>query len=286
MTKTTETDNVEIRTIDVVVFPDWCGGTFSRYYDPVTFEKKNFNTFGSEELAEKWVKRAKEIQADPSRLLIHLHEGKGNTSTRPFLQDYVKLIESITENNERFIEVNGYRLRDGLKTSLGEIVKQKELIYHPEVKVFGYGHHMWDCVPDYGTRATVSLGLDESRFYEENEMCVGDKTWNSSLVIAEENPALFEYYSYENWKQHWDAHNMDEAVKLNDAMRYLLIYCNLDQIRAAARQADSVEQFEDLIGGHFKGFNFSDDFERICDEKSKHDKRERLRELSRRFYEE
>lgn len=257
MTKITE-----IKTIDIIVFPDWCGGNFvgNYYIDPVTLTKEYFNTFASEELAAKWVERAREIETDESRLLVHIHEGKGNTSTYPHLQDYVKLIEDILNPTGRFIEESGYNLEESLEVSLADRVKRNGLTIHPDVKVYGYGHHRGDCVPDYGAKATVSLGLNESRFEEIRELGVGDKVYDMLDIIKEENPTLYWHYSEEHIDQIRARKDWQAVGLIMDAPRYLFIYCTKDQVRKAAKSASSVEEFEKLIGGHFKGFSYLDDY--------------------------
>jgi len=264
VTKTTGTATTEIKTIDIVVFPDWCGGTFagSYYVDPITLKEDYFNTFASEELAGKWVERAKEIETDESRLLIHLHEGEGNTSTRPHLIAYVDLIRQLLNPKKRLIEANAYHLKSS--DPLVDLVKEKSLSFHSEIKVYGYGHHKNDCVPKYGKQATISLSLEESRFEELTEICVGDKVIDRLDIVRQENPEVFWHYSEEHIDQLRAIKEWGAVKLVMDAPKYLFIYCTADQVRAAAKQADSVKQFENLIGGHFKGFDYVKDYFEMC----------------------
>jgi hypothetical protein len=253
----------EITLIDLVIFPDYCGGTFSGnyYVDPSTREKKYFNTFATEELVERWLQRAREACDDPTRMLIHLRDAT-NSSGFKYLVDFATFLDTVLPQTGRYFVFNGHRIDN---EDLRQRIQEKGLVLATDVCVVGYGHHRGDCVPKIGKQATRQLGLDESLFQELSDLSVGDKLMDRLDVIRQENPALYFHYSDAYIKQLRETRNSRAIIEIFNARKYLFVYCTEEQVREAARSATSKEEFEARIGGQFKGFNFIEDYFRLCD---------------------
>ncbi len=251
---------MEIEQVDIIVFPDWCGGDyFEQYLDPHSGEKKYFNTFATPELADKWKKRADEISRDERRLLIHIHEEQ-NTSGRSYLIDYVNFIRKTLIATNQLMEINGYFLDEQLATA----TKENPIHLSLQPRIVGYGHHRGCCVPEYGRKTTSLLGLDTDLFVEKTELCVGDDLEDRMELFYTANPTIFQHYSDERLNQLRKQKAWDETKTIIDARKYLFVYCTATQVQEAAKAATSIEDFEDKIGGKFKGFDFLQDYLMLC----------------------
>lgn len=257
-----DTIMVTITSIDIAVFPDYCGGTFTgnAYIDPNTGKLDYFNTFASEELVAEWRKRAEEVPADPQRMLIHARDAE-NSSARPYLEQFAQFLDDLLEPTGRYLTFNGHRVEhEPLRQRLAE----KGLVLAEGVVVVGYGHHRGDCVSRFGREVTKQLGLDEKLFQELPELSVGDKLLDRLDIVRRENPVVFSHYSDEHCAQLRAQRNFGAVGGILDARKYLFVYCTAEQVRIAARGATSVEDFETRIGGKFRGFKFFDDYLALC----------------------
>ncbi len=252
---------MQIEQVDIIVFPDWCGGDyFEPYLDPHSGEKKYFNTFATPELAGKWKVRAEEMSQDERRLLIHIHEGEQNTSGRSHLIDYVKSIKETLIPTNQLMEVNGYFLDEQLIMA----TKRNPINFLPQPRIVGYGHHRGCCVPEYGRKATSLFGFNADLFVEEIELSVGDNLEERMELLQAANPVIYQHYSEERLEQLKKKSAWDEVKALVDARKYLLVYCTTTQVQEVAKTSPSVEEFEDKIGGKFKGFDFLQDYLGLC----------------------
>ncbi len=252
---------MQIEQVDIVVFPNWCGGDyFEPYLDPQSGEKKYFNTFATPELADAWKTRAVEISKDERRLLIHIHEGEQNTSGRSHLIDYVDFIRKTLIPTNQLMEVNGYFLDE----QVAHAIKEKPIHLSPHPKIVGYGHHRGCCVPEYGRKATSLFGFNADLFVEEIEISVGDNLEERMELLQAANPVIYQHYSEERLEQLKKQRAWDEVKALVDARKYLLVYCTAARVQEAAKTSPSIEDFEDSIGGRFKEFDFLKDYLKLC----------------------
>lgn len=246
----------EIKQIDVQVFPDYAGGTYmgSAYVDK-TGEVRYFNTHASQSLVKQWQKIVRGIEQDPARMCVHVNEGEGNTSSIKNIQRYVRFLTRHLEPTGRLIEIaEGELEADKLR---GQI-EGSQLYFSPDVQLVGYGHHRGDCVPKVGRKVAACLGLDESRFKEIEALSVGDKVVDRVNLLKGLNPTLYDYYSGALFKQ-WRAQRQYERVgHVMDQQRYLFLFCTKKQICEAAARVSSVKEFEDLIGGDFKIWRYTE----------------------------
>lgn len=254
--------DILIKLIDLVVFPDYCGGVFTgnAYIEPKTGEKKYFNTFASKELVERWEERVGEVRDNPTRMLIHLRDAE-NTSGIDYLTNFTRSLDVNLGPTGRYIAVNGHNVEN---VNLRQRIQEGVLVLANDIRVVGYGHHRGDCVSERGRKVTQSLGLDESLFEELENLSVGDMVLDRLDIVRQENPQVFLYYSDEHVEQLRGQEDFKAVRMIFDARKYLFVYCSAEQVREAARLAKSVEDFEARIGGNFKGFNFLDDYLGLC----------------------
>ncbi|MBS3165892.1 hypothetical protein J4444_02100 [Candidatus Woesearchaeota archaeon] len=252
----------DIHLIDLLVFPDYCGGIFTgnAYIEPETGIKKHFNTFASEELVREWEKRTEEARSDPNRMVIHLLDAN-NTSGIDYLINFARSLDDKLKPSGRYIAVNGHTVES---EDLRRRTQELGLVLAADVKVVGYGHHRGDCVPQQGRKAMISLGLNVTLFEELTDLSVGDMLLDRLDIVRKENPAVFFHYSDEYVDQLRTKKDFKSVGAIYSARKYLFVYCTAEQVREAAKQASGIEDFESKIGGTFRGFNFLDDYIALC----------------------
>jgi len=199
---------MQVSKIDILVYPAWAGGCvhFESGVIPSTGTKVTYNRWASTAKRNMWLKYAKEISNDESRLLFVIHERNGHLEkylwdendwagkqlgvARYALTNFKERCFLVEDVDAGFSWISK---KDEAKEKkiLAKMVSERGYLISDPVENSVYGHHRGDCTLKVGKKVLESLGLEKTKLKENIFASVMDQEDLICRTIEKHNPDLY-----------------------------------------------------------------------------------------------